>query len=109
VHLSLSVSAGPRDHGHTTKHVNWDCCRGRRGSGVDLCYGVVKASAEFLWPVREYKSEESATAPGLASGDWINSEPLKLNNLRGRVVLIEFWTFGCYNCRNTLPYVKRLG
>ena len=56
----------------------------------------------------EYKSAESATAPGLATGDWINSEPLKLNNLRGRVVLIEFWTFGCYNCRNTLPFVKSL-
>jgi len=54
----------------------------------------------------EYKSAESANAPELATGDWINSEPLKLNNLRGRVVLIEFWTFGCYNCRNTLPYVK---
>jgi len=54
----------------------------------------------------EYKSSESATAPDLATGDWINSAPLKLNELRGRVVLIEFWTFGCINCRNTLPYVK---
>jgi thiol-disulfide isomerase/thioredoxin len=53
----------------------------------------------------EYKSSESATAPELATGDWINSEPLKLNDLRGRVVLIEFWTFGCYNCRNTLPHI----
>ena len=31
---------------------------------------------------------------------------LGLLDLRGRVVLIEFWTFGCYNCRNTLPFVK---
>ena len=54
----------------------------------------------------EYESAESATAPGLAHGDWINSEPLKLEGLRGRVVLIEFWTFGCINCRNTLPFVK---
>jgi thiol-disulfide isomerase/thioredoxin len=55
----------------------------------------------------EYKSSESATAPDLATGEWINSEPLKLKDLRGRVVLIEFWTFGCYNCSNTLPFVKR--
>jgi len=54
----------------------------------------------------EYESSESSTAPELVTGDWINSEPLSLKELRGRVVLIEFWTFGCYNCRNTLPYVK---
>jgi thiol-disulfide isomerase/thioredoxin len=54
----------------------------------------------------EYKSSESAIAPELATGNWINSEPLKLKDLHGRVVLIEFWTFGCYNCRNTLPFVK---
>ena len=53
-----------------------------------------------------YKSSEAATAPDLATGEWINSDPLKLKDLRGRVVLIEFWTFGCYNCRNTLPFVK---
>ena len=45
-------------------------------------------------------------APELAPGTWINSEPLAIKNLRGRVVLLDFWTFGCYNCRNTLPYVK---
>jgi len=45
-------------------------------------------------------------APEFANGNWINSDPLTLEKLRGRVVLVEFWTFGCYNCRNTLPSVK---
>jgi thiol-disulfide isomerase/thioredoxin len=49
---------------------------------------------------------KSSSAPEFATGDWINSEPLTLKGLRGRVVLVEFWTFGCYNCRNTLPAVK---
>jgi len=49
----------------------------------------------------------SAKAPEFAAGTWINSEPLTIKGLNGRVVLVEFWTFGCYNCRNTLPYVKR--
>src|SRR5437773_12344741 len=47
------------------------------------------------------------TVAEFAAGTWINSEPLTLKSLHGRVVLIEFWTFGCYNCRNTLPFVKR--
>jgi thiol-disulfide isomerase/thioredoxin len=53
--------------------------------------------------IEETKAPE---APEISSGLWINSEPLTLKNLRGRVVLIEFWTFGCYNCQNTLPTVK---
>jgi len=68
--------------------------------------GVTRLLLVSVRPSTEYKSSESATAPELATGDWINSEPLMVKDLRGRVVLIEFWTFGCYNCRNTLPYVK---
>lgn len=37
---------------------------------------------------------------------WINSAPLTPGALLGKVVLIEFWTFGCSNCRNTLPWLK---
>ena len=40
------------------------------------------------------------------TGDWLNSPPQTLEALRGKVVLIEFWTFGCSNCRNTLPWLK---
>src|SRR5688572_5039203 len=40
------------------------------------------------------------------SGEWLNSPPQTLAALRGKVVLIEFWTFGCSNCRNTLPWLK---
>jgi thiol-disulfide isomerase/thioredoxin len=50
---------------------------------------------------------KAPTAPEIASGQWINSEPLTLKNQHGRVVLLEFWTFACYNCRNTLPTVKK--
>lgn len=46
-------------------------------------------------------------APTLSDGTWINSKPLQLDALRGRVVIVDFWTFGCYNCRNTLPSLKQ--
>lgn len=41
-----------------------------------------------------------------AGGDWINSPPLTIEKLRGKVVLIDFWTYTCINCIRTLPYVK---
>jgi len=45
--------------------------------------------------------------PQLDAAHWLNSPPLKLAALRGRPVLIEFWAFGCSNCRNTLPWLER--
>jgi thiol-disulfide isomerase/thioredoxin len=59
-----------------------------------------------LQPDELISATKAPAAPEFAKGDWINSDPLTLNKLRGRVVLVEFWTFGCYNCRNTLPSVK---
>jgi thiol-disulfide isomerase/thioredoxin len=90
----------------------------RRNLLIGIVVGIVIVAASIyatgltkrlLGPFRSFtphKSSESATAPELATGNWINSEPLQLKDLHGRVVLIEFWTFGCYNCRNTLPFVK---
>ncbi len=37
---------------------------------------------------------------------WINSPPLTPESLRGKVVLIDFWTYSCINCLRTLPYIK---
>jgi thiol-disulfide isomerase/thioredoxin len=47
-----------------------------------------------------------APAPEIAGGPWINSDALSLARLRGRVVLVEFWTFGCVNCRNVIPWLR---
>jgi cytochrome c biogenesis protein CcdA/thiol-disulfide isomerase/thioredoxin len=38
--------------------------------------------------------------------EWINSAPLTSEGLRGKVVLIDFWTYSCINCLRTLPYVR---
>jgi len=37
---------------------------------------------------------------------WINSKPLLVNQLKGKVVLIDFWTYSCINCIRTFPYLK---
>lgn len=37
---------------------------------------------------------------------WINSNPLTLAELKGKVVLIDFWTYSCINCIRTMPYIK---
>jgi thiol-disulfide isomerase/thioredoxin len=37
---------------------------------------------------------------------WLNSPPLALSQLRGKVVLVDFWTYTCVNWRRTLPYVR---
>lgn len=45
--------------------------------------------------------------PGLNGAvEWLNSPPLTAEGLRGKVVLVDFWTYSCINCLRTLPYVK---
>jgi cytochrome c biogenesis protein CcdA/thiol-disulfide isomerase/thioredoxin len=49
-----------------------------------------------------------APMPSLAGATgWLNSAPLTRESLRGKVVLVDFWTYSCINCLRTLPYVKR--
>ena len=45
--------------------------------------------------------------PSLARADaWLNSRPLSTQELRGKVVLVDFWTYTCINWRRTLPYLR---
>jgi len=49
------------------------------------------------------------TAPNFVGiTNWFNSAPLDIASLRGKVVLVDFWTYGCVNCVNTLPHVTAL-
>src|SRR5688572_8057485 len=46
-------------------------------------------------------------APELANEVWLNTDqPLRLADLRGKVVALEMWTFGCYNCQNVMPHLR---
>ncbi len=48
-------------------------------------------------------------APAWSNTSWLNAdEPLSLTSLKGRVVLLNFWVFTCYNCTNTVPSLVNL-
>ena len=52
-------------------------------------------------------TEPSSQLPSLSGGTgWINGDPVTSDSLRGKVVLIDFWTWDCINCQHTLPYVR---
>jgi cytochrome c biogenesis protein CcdA/thiol-disulfide isomerase/thioredoxin len=51
--------------------------------------------------------DDYGEAPELhPSGRWFNSGPLTMRGLRGKVVLVDFWTYSCVNCLRTLPHLK---
>ena len=39
---------------------------------------------------------------------WINSDPLKIDDLKGKVVLVDIWTYGCWNCYRSIPWLNSL-
>ena len=46
-------------------------------------------------------------APELTNDTWLNVDaPLRLADLRGKVVIVEMWTFGCINCQHVMPSLK---
>jgi thiol-disulfide isomerase/thioredoxin len=52
-------------------------------------------------------ADNGSTAPEFTGIDtWLNSDPLTIQQLRGKVVLVDFWTYTCINCIHVLPYVK---
>ena len=51
-------------------------------------------------------SELKQPAPDISTEQWVNSKPLNWDSLQGKVVMVEFWTFECYNCKNVEPYIK---
>ncbi|QWW71855.1 cytochrome c biogenesis protein DipZ [Rhizobium sp. WYJ-E13] len=49
---------------------------------------------------------EGSAPPLDGAVEWLNSQPLTMEQLRGKVVLVDFWTYSCINCIRTIPYVR---
>lgn len=86
---------------------------------VLLAVGVVVLSRNTDTPVPSAAAETTVavtttTTPpmlgqalGLTDLDgWLQTDIAGLADLRGQVVIVQFWTFGCYNCKNTIPYLR---
>jgi thiol-disulfide isomerase/thioredoxin len=67
-------------------------------------------------PIEETKNKNTSLelnvvnpypAPEITLTEWINSHPLMMKDLRGKVVIIDFWTYSCINCQRTLPYLVK--
>ncbi|MDR6607659.1 cytochrome c biogenesis protein DipZ [Pseudomonas synxantha] len=66
---------------------------------VDYLVSKVKADSAM--------DNAQGAMPSLSGAvDWLNSPALSNEALKGKVVLVDFWTFDCINCKHTLPYVK---
>ncbi|HKJ23683.1 MAG TPA: redoxin domain-containing protein [Myxococcota bacterium] len=66
---------------------------------LGFAVGALPAAAARPSPPRD--------APEIHADAWINGEPGTMADLRGRVVLVEFFTFACGNCQNVEPHLKR--
>lgn len=74
-------------------------CGGLAARGLNMG-GLVTPSAYAASAVR---------APEFPSGlTWLNSSPLSIKGLRGKIVLLDFWTYGCINCQHVLPDLHKL-
>ena len=81
----------------------------QRGNWIYGSAGMLLILAAFFFT--PYSTQASASGqmpdPVAAPSQWLNSPPLGSDVLRGKVVLVEFWTYSCINCLRVLPHVKK--
>lgn len=68
--------------------------------------GTTSAAIDTTQPFRSNLPIEGRASSLNGAVEWLNSPPLTTEDLRGKVVLIDFWTYSCINCIRTIPYVR---
>ncbi|THD64453.1 redoxin domain-containing protein [Phenylobacterium sp.] len=74
---------------------------GAEGQGRTAALGL--GTAALAGPGAALSAQQRAV---LAAGPWLNTPPLRAQDLRGKVVLVNFWTYSCINSLRVLPYVR---
>ncbi|WP_084572887.1 cytochrome c biogenesis protein DipZ [Methylocapsa aurea] len=106
---ATSVTAGALDR------QSWVSPAAQRANALPLIDVVFKESRmapEGASPIGKVAATKAdlpveGALPGFVGAiEWLNSAPLTPQALRGKVVLVNFWTFNCFNCLNALPYVR---
>ncbi len=74
--------------------------------------GAVSLAGLLAWLTRSEPSHAAKSGKRLPEFEgieaWLNSEPLTIAGLEGQVIGVQFWTFGCINCKRTLPHITKL-
>jgi thiol-disulfide isomerase/thioredoxin len=74
---------------------------------MNIKIGVLAIAAGFAGAVLFSQSQRPAAMPELNGAvGWLNSGPLNAKSLRGKIVLVNFWTYTCINSLRPMPYVK---
>jgi cytochrome c biogenesis protein CcdA/thiol-disulfide isomerase/thioredoxin len=95
----------------STNHVEQSLIEALRGAGATPAQGAApavlgKEAPPASRPPASAPPVEGELPPLAGATAWLNSAPLTAQQLRGKVVLIDFWTYSCINCLRTLPYLK---
>jgi cytochrome c biogenesis protein CcdA/thiol-disulfide isomerase/thioredoxin len=96
--------------GHKAKFVAANGSSDCEGTGTSTIHAAARNASEATLLAAAHSLPDIGTAPEFTeTEDWFNTpgdRPLTLSSLRGRVVLVDFWTYTCINCIRTLPYLK---
>jgi thiol-disulfide isomerase/thioredoxin len=97
----LLIAAGTR---HRNRGTDCDVCKGHEHAAADDVHRGTGSVPSWV-PTGQIASQTELASLERAN-EWLNSPPLTPSALRGKVVLIDFWTYTCINWRRTLPYVR---
>ena len=76
-------------------------------AGLTASCAATSGGAPRTEPIQSPSLPDRGLAPELTNGVWLNTDgPLRLADLRGKVVLLDFWTFGCINCQRVVPHIR---